>query len=226
MSPWREWAEQHKEMGSVAADKASAVAVLHALHQHIPIESELVEIWDNKGEQCVVTTGAVRSEAILLPPCVPKRSDLVVIAFLKGGLHPYGVKVTVETRSNARSSTRRPMDAAAGANDTAEKKDTAEVMEVTDEGNEQKDQNTDDLKIQEEKDPEAAANQTQEQQAPAAVAGKKDEEKDPDAVRKTLEGIGAAAVADKSRQDNGPSTVVGPLSFAKKKMRINGLIFG
>ena len=70
--PWREWAKNDKNMGSLVADKAAAVAVLHTLHQHIPIESEWVEIWDKKGGQCVVTTGAVKSEAILLPPCVPK----------------------------------------------------------------------------------------------------------------------------------------------------------
>ena len=70
--PWREWWAQSKSLGAMAADKDSAVAVLHALHEAYDLTSQAVDIWYENKAHVVVATATKKAGEILLPPCVPK----------------------------------------------------------------------------------------------------------------------------------------------------------
>jgi hypothetical protein len=89
--PWREW---HRialagDLGAMAADKDSAVAVLHGLHENFDVVSQKIDVFYEEKHQFVVTTTKVPAMEIMLPPCVPKLSKVVETTD-----HPYAVNLT------------------------------------------------------------------------------------------------------------------------------------
>ncbi len=87
--PWRAWRLHSESLGAMEADKASAVAALHNLHEKYDVSSEPIECWQLEKVNCVVATKKVEANAIWLPPCVPKQSKV-----LERTEHPYAVKLT------------------------------------------------------------------------------------------------------------------------------------
>jgi hypothetical protein len=89
--PWREW---HRialasDLGAMAADKDSAVAVLHGLHENFDVVSQKIDVFYEDRRQFVVTTTKVPAMEIMLPPCVPKLMKVVETTD-----HPYAVILT------------------------------------------------------------------------------------------------------------------------------------
>jgi hypothetical protein len=83
------------------ADKASAVAVLHGLHERFDVASQSIEVWHNEKENrtFVVAACKVGANAIVLPPCVPKQSKV-----LDRTEHPYAVKMTMNVMRSTEAS--------------------------------------------------------------------------------------------------------------------------
>jgi len=76
--PWRIWLQHHGEsLGAVEADKAAAVAGLHALHEKFDVASQQIEVFQtDKIPFMVFATAKVEPNTIWLPPCVPKQSKV------------------------------------------------------------------------------------------------------------------------------------------------------
>ena len=75
--PWRQWRQTARaSQGALEADKASAVAALHNLHESFSVEDEPIEIMNIGGKISVVTSDKVAKEIIWLPPCIPKQSKV------------------------------------------------------------------------------------------------------------------------------------------------------
>ena len=92
--PWQEWHKSHKDVGALEADKATAVAALHALHEGYPVEEQPIEIRLLERTTMVVTTSAVDAYSVVLPPCVPQQSHVNI-----NSKHPNALGVTVTVNS-------------------------------------------------------------------------------------------------------------------------------
>ena len=99
--PWKEWCLRKDSVGAMEADKASAVAVLHGLHERFDLASQSIEVWHNEKENrtFVVAACKVGANAILLPPCVPKQSKV-----LDRTDHPYAVRMTMNVMRSTEDS--------------------------------------------------------------------------------------------------------------------------
>ena len=75
--------------GALEADKASAVAALHNLHESFSVEDEPIGIMNLGGKISVATTDKVAEEIIWLPPCIPKQSKVY-----ERSEHPLAVEIT------------------------------------------------------------------------------------------------------------------------------------
>jgi hypothetical protein len=89
--PWREWhgIALASDLGAMAADKDSAVAVLHSLHENFDVVSQKIDVFYEDKRQCVVTTTKVPAGEIMLPPCIPKLMKVIETTD-----HPYAVILT------------------------------------------------------------------------------------------------------------------------------------
>ena len=74
--PWRTWMQDNK-LGALEADKASAVAVLHGLHEGFDVTSQNIDIIYQNKQVKVVATVDVKQGLLWLPPCIPKQSRVV-----------------------------------------------------------------------------------------------------------------------------------------------------
>jgi hypothetical protein len=99
--PWKEWCLHKDGLGAMEADKASAVAVLHALHERFDVASQSIEVLHNEKENrtFVVAACKVAANAIVLPPCVPKQSKV-----LDRTDHPYAVKMIMHVMRSTEAS--------------------------------------------------------------------------------------------------------------------------
>ena len=79
-------------MGVVDAEKATAVAALHNIHESWDILGQNIEIWSSANHHYVATTAKVNARSIYLPPCIPKQSVLY-----KRSDHPFAVEIVVKT---------------------------------------------------------------------------------------------------------------------------------
>ena len=89
--------EWHKEntLGALEADKASAVAVLHGLHENFDITIQPIDELFSNGKTRVVATTNIEKGMLWLPGCVPKQSRV-----LEQSEHPSAVSLwVVVTRS-------------------------------------------------------------------------------------------------------------------------------
>ena len=91
MLPWREWYQHNVELGALEADQASAVAVLHNLHESFDITLQPIEIMCLNKEAFVVAKTDCPPNLICLPPCVPKQCKV----FCQSE-HPAAVNVSVQ----------------------------------------------------------------------------------------------------------------------------------
>ena len=96
--PWQVWRSHTDTLGADAADQASAVAVLHNLHEGYNYAKQKIDLWQHERSTYVVATGACEAKAILLPPCVPKQSKVV-----KRCQHPLAVHVVVKVMKSPES---------------------------------------------------------------------------------------------------------------------------
>ena len=99
--PWKEWCLHKDGLGAMEADKASAVAVLHALHERFDVASQSIEVLHNEKDNrtFVVAACKVAANAIVLPPCVPKQSKV-----LDRTDHPYAVKMIMHVMRSTEAS--------------------------------------------------------------------------------------------------------------------------
>ena len=87
---WRQWRQTARAyQGALEADKASAVAALHSLHESFMVEDEPIEIMNLGGKISVATIDNVAEEVIWLPPYMPKQSKVY-----ERSEHPLTVKIT------------------------------------------------------------------------------------------------------------------------------------
>ena len=93
--PWREWLKNNGSFGASAADKASAVAALHVLYDHFDAEEVLVDVWQLDGKICASTPAVAEPGAILIPPCIPKQSQVV-----EQTEHPSAIKIVEKVMRN------------------------------------------------------------------------------------------------------------------------------
>ena len=100
--PWRQW---HREntLGALEADKASAVAVLHGLHENFDVTRAPIEIIYVNNKPKVVATQNVEKDGIWLPPCVPKQSRV-----LESSEHSSAVTLHVSVLRSAESAANSP----------------------------------------------------------------------------------------------------------------------
>ena len=102
--PWREWYKGiGANMGNTASDKSAAVAVLQSLHNLYPVDQEPVDVLQLAGRNFVIALTEVKAKTILLPPCVPKQSQVVECSE-----HPAAVPLTVHYLQGDREGTDEP----------------------------------------------------------------------------------------------------------------------
>ena len=89
--PWRTWHQSKVSMGTLEADKASAVAALHNLHQSVDYHKMPIEVIEVNGSVRVVTNEKVTKNSIYLPPCTPRQSKVH-----EKTEHPYAAKMTLK----------------------------------------------------------------------------------------------------------------------------------
>jgi len=77
--PWREWLS-FNTLGAAEADKATAVAVLHGLHEAFDVTAYPIEIVIKNKQVRVYATGIIEPWAVCFPPCVPKQSRVLDIS--------------------------------------------------------------------------------------------------------------------------------------------------
>ena len=93
--PWREWFS-FNTVGAVEADRASAVAVLHGLHEAFDVTRYPIDLVVDKAANClvkqvrVVATSMIEPQGVWLPACVPKQSKV-----LEATENPNAVKIDV-----------------------------------------------------------------------------------------------------------------------------------
>jgi len=102
--PWREWLVVNKSCGSAAlgvfdADKASAVAAIHAIHENFDVAAQKVDVWQTQKVVRVVATEECVPQTIMLPPCVPKQSRVY-----EKSDHPHAVKIKHIVKQNTQAS--------------------------------------------------------------------------------------------------------------------------
>ena len=86
-------------LGEKEASRASAVAVLQALHAHHAIEELPIDVLTSEeGREAVhvVAVGPAAESGVVLAPCVPKRSQVVETAS-----HPHAVRIVVKSTACA-----------------------------------------------------------------------------------------------------------------------------
>ena len=71
--PWKEWHEQNASLGATQADKASALVLLENIHHRWDVSSVDVKIMLDDGKPSVVAGSKVKTNAIMLPPCIPNK---------------------------------------------------------------------------------------------------------------------------------------------------------
>ena len=92
--PWRTWRESEScaLVGAQEADKASAVAVLHTLHERLKVECDPIDMLSSaENKTYVVARTDVDKEILMLPPCVPKLSKL-----FDRSTHPNAIGIIVK----------------------------------------------------------------------------------------------------------------------------------
>lgn len=96
--PWQSWHKNNVSMGALEADRASAVAALHNLHESFDIDKCPIAIHcsNNLSDIRVVATRKVEAHSIWLPPCVPKQSKV-----FERSEHPAAVQVRVKVLRGA-----------------------------------------------------------------------------------------------------------------------------
>ena len=77
--PWREWLS-FNTLGATEADKATAVAVLHGLHEAFDVTAYPIEIVIKNKQVRVYATGIIEPWTVCFPPCVPKQSRVLDIS--------------------------------------------------------------------------------------------------------------------------------------------------
>ena len=88
--PWYQWRQTARAaQGALEADKASAVAALHNLHESFSVEDDQISIMNLGGKSSVVTTDNVAEEIMWLPPCIPNQSKVYARSE-----HPHAVHIT------------------------------------------------------------------------------------------------------------------------------------
>ena len=91
--PWKDWHRENRTMGNKEADKASAVAVLHGLHELYDVTTNKVKVVSKDGSGLfVVATEAIPKNGVLLPPCVPRQCKVQDIVD-----HPSAARIKVQT---------------------------------------------------------------------------------------------------------------------------------
>ena len=96
--PWRKWKEGlGLPMGTVQAQHASAVAVLHCLHAQFPLTDEPIDVWEADKDKFVTATAKLQAQTLMLPPCIPKQMKLVAVK----SVHPLAAKIIVKEQSPA-----------------------------------------------------------------------------------------------------------------------------
>ena len=89
--PWREWLKGvGKPQGRVEADQATALAVLHGLHDTYPVDEEPIDVWQTDTHKYVAVSRDIEKGTLLLPPCIPKNMKVAVMS-----VHPFAVKIVV-----------------------------------------------------------------------------------------------------------------------------------
>jgi len=74
--PWREWFS-FNTLGAVEADKATAVAVLHGMHEAFDVTRYPIDIVTKSRQVRVVATSMIEPGELWLPACVPKQSRVL-----------------------------------------------------------------------------------------------------------------------------------------------------
>ena len=94
--PWRDWWElsnaHSSGAGYLEADKASAVAVLHGLHEGYPVHAEPIDIFSFLNRTIVCAKHDLGPDTVMLPPCIPRQSRVH-----EKTDHPHAVKVVQKT---------------------------------------------------------------------------------------------------------------------------------
>jgi len=86
------WHQNNACLGALEADKASAVAALHNLHEQLNISNYPLAIQTMSNcKSMLVTTSPCEAKSIVLPPCVPKQSKV-----LDKTDHPGAVRITLK----------------------------------------------------------------------------------------------------------------------------------
>ena len=89
--PWRHGHSHNRDMGEVAADQASAVAVLHGLHALADLTDQEVEVMQADSSLFVVARTDIPENKLALPPCIPRTSNVYDKAE-----HPLAVRIRVQ----------------------------------------------------------------------------------------------------------------------------------
>ena len=106
--PWRKW---HKEnaLGTLEADRAAAVAVLHGLHENFDVTTQAIDIIytartdSSHSKPNVVALKTIEAGALWLPACVPKQSRVV-----ETSENPNAVPLRVTVLRSAESAVNSP----------------------------------------------------------------------------------------------------------------------
>ena len=93
--PWRQW-RRDNTLGSVEADKASAVAVLQGLREGFQVENQPIEMYTLNGKPKIFATQKIREGSLWLPPCVPKHPRM-----LEESENPNAVEIHVNKMRSA-----------------------------------------------------------------------------------------------------------------------------
>ena len=93
--PWRHWRAHNRNVGEVAADQASAVAVLHGIHSLVDLIDQEVDVMQEDGHISVVARTAISEKTLSLPPCVPRTPKVY-----DKSEHPYMAHIQVQVLDN------------------------------------------------------------------------------------------------------------------------------
>ena len=99
--PWRQWFVTGSSVGHQEADMATAVAVMHGIHEHYPLTQTPIDVQMRNGKLFVKATKATEEATLWLPPCMPK-SCKVVKESLSANRVRISVAITKTTKDNVK----------------------------------------------------------------------------------------------------------------------------
>ena len=95
--PWAQWYDTSRLLGSFEADKATALAVLGAVHEKCDVHQAPLDLLMRDSKVWVVATCDLEANTLKIPPCVPRASQVY-----RTSDHPAAVMIKVQCMADSK----------------------------------------------------------------------------------------------------------------------------